>query len=210
MDRIAAVFDVDRTLIQGFTERLFFRCLVRHGLLPKPRALSYLGTVALNPKERFRNKTYLKGLPVAETLQVAGKCYREKISPRLSAVGVACVRQHQAQGHDIVLLTGSLAFLTLPLKEELGAGWLIATEVAQTGNSFTGEINGLHPRGENKLRLLLELARDHGLDLNRSFAYGDHLQDLHLFHRIGHPVAVNPSWRLKRLARRHQWPIRLF
>ncbi|MDD2904531.1 MAG: HAD-IB family hydrolase [Syntrophales bacterium] len=210
MGRVAAVFDVDQTLIQGATERLFFRYLVRQGLLPKPRALSYLGGLALNPKERFRDKTYLKGLPVAETLELARRCYQEEIAPRLSAAGVACLREHQAQGHDIVLLTGSLAFLTLPLKEELGADWLIATEMAHNGSSFAGEITGLHPRGENKLKLLLELARAQNLDLSRSFAYGDHPQDLHLFRRIGYPVAVNPSWRLKRQARRHQWPIRSF
>lgn len=210
MGRVAAVFDVDQTLIQGVTERLFFRYLVRQGLLPKPRALSYLGGLALNPKERFRDKTYLQGLPVAETLRLARECYQEKIAPRLSALGVDCVREHQVQGHDIVLLTGSLAFLILPLKEELGVDWLIATEVAQYGGRFTGKIAGLHPRGENKLRLLLELARAQNLDLKRSFAYGDHLQDSHFFHRIGYPVAVNPSWRLKRLARQHQWLIRSF
>lgn len=210
MGRIAAVFDVDQTLIQGYTERLFFRYLVRHGLLPVRRALSCLGRLAWNPKERYRDKTYLQGLPVAETIHLARKCYQENIAPRLSAAGVACVREHQALGHDIVLLTGSLAFLTMPLKEELGADWLIATEVAENGSRYTGEVTGLHPRGENKLRLLVELSRAQDLDLSRSFAYGDHLQDCHLFRRIGYPVAVNPSWRLKRLARRHQWPIRSF
>ena len=75
---------------------------------------------------------------------------------------------------------------------------------------FTGKIEGLHPRGENKLRLLLELALGQGLDLRRSYAYGDHIQDQHLFRSIGYPVAVNPSWRLKRQARRQRWPIRYF
>lgn len=210
MSRIAAIFDVDQTLIQGCTERLFFRHLVRRGLLPVPRALGYLGRLACNPKERFRDKTYLQGLPVEDTLRLARQCYRADIAPLLSPVGLACVREHQSQGHGIVLLTGSLGFLLAPLKEELGADWLIATEVVRNGGLFTGEITGLHPRGENKLRLLLELSRSHNLDLTRSFAYGDHFQDLHLFHRIGFPVAVNPSWRLKRQARRHHWPIRSF
>ncbi len=210
MGRIAAVFDVDKTLIQGATERLFFRYLVRHGLLPVSRALVFLGGLARKPRERFRDKTYLQGLPVAETVHLARRCYREKIAPRLSPAALACVREHQAQGHEIVLLTGSLAFLTLPLKEELGADWLIATEVGQNGSKFSGELTGLHPRGENKLTLLMELSRAQGLDLSRSFAYGDHLLDLHLFRHIGFPVVVNPSWRLRLLARRHRWPIRFF
>jgi HAD superfamily hydrolase (TIGR01490 family) len=210
MGRVAAVFDVDKTLIRGSTERFFFRYLVLHGLLPLGRALGFLGGLARKPRERFRDKTYLQGLPVAETVHLARKCYQEKIASRLSPAALACVKEHQAQGHDIVLLTGSLSFLTLPLKEELGADWLIATEVGHNGSKFSGEVTGLHPRGENKLTLLTELSWAQGLDLSRSFAYGDHFQDFHLFRRIGFPVVVNPSWRLRRLARRHRWAIRFF
>lgn len=210
MGRAAAIFDVDQTLVQGHTERLFFRYLIRAGILSKPQALAYLGQLARRPQERFRDKSYLEGLEVEALVRLARQCYREAILPRLSSQGVACILDHQARGHAIVLLTGSLSFLLLPLQEELRADWLIATEVGRTDGKFTGEITGLHPRGENKLRLLSALAQAQGWDLTQSYAYGDHIQDLHLFRNIGHPVAVNPSWRLRRLARRHHWPIRYF
>jgi len=210
MSPVAAVFDVDQTLVQGHTERLFFWYLVRRGRLRTPQALAYLARLAWHPQERFRDKSYLGGLAVEDIVRLARQCYQEFISPRLSAIGLSCVRDHQAQGHEIVLLTGSLSFLLLPLKEELGANWLLATELGRENGLFTGELASLHPRGETKLRLLLELSRAQGLDLARSYAYGDHIQDFHLFRYIGHPVAVNPSWRLKRLARRHRWPIQYF
>lgn len=210
MDRVAAVFDVDRTLVQGRTERLFFRFLLHAGLLPKPQALAFLGHLARRPQDRFQDKRYLAGLEVEAVTRLARQCYHEAIAPRVSRPGLACVLEHQGRGHAIVILTGSLAFLLRPLQEELGADWLIATEVGWRNGRFTGEITGLHPRGENKLRLLVALAQTQGLDLTQSYAYGDHIQDLHLFRHIGHPVAVNPSWRLRRLARRHHWPIRYF
>ena len=210
MSRVAAIFDVDQTLVQGCTERLFFRYLLRHGLLSVPQALAYLGYLAFNPQERFEDKGYLEGLAVPEVMRLARQCYREEIAPRVSRQAHSCVLEHQSRGHAVVLLTGSLSFLLLPLKEELGAEWLIATEVGRDDGAFTGRIQGVHPRGRNKLRLLLDLALTQGWDLHRSYAYGDHIQDAHLFRYIGHPVAVNPSWRLKRQARRHQWPIRYF
>ena len=74
MDRIVAVFDVDQTLIQGSTERRFFRYLVHQGLLRVPRALSYLGGLARHPQERFRDKSYLRGLPVEDILGQAQQC----------------------------------------------------------------------------------------------------------------------------------------
>lgn len=210
MSWIVAIFDVDQTLVQGHTERLFFRYLLRHGQLKRLQALSYLGRLACRPKARFRDKTYLEGLVVEEVIPLARRCYHEAIAPRVSLTGLNCVREHQAKGHGIVLLTGSLSFLLAPLKDELGADWLIATELGRDDGKFTGKITGLHPWGENKLRLLLELSQDHGLDLSLSYAYGDHLQDSHLLRNIGNPVVVNPSWRLKRLARGYRWPIRYF
>ena len=210
MNRVAAVFDVDQTLVQGYTERLFFRYLLRQGLVSMAQALQFLGRLAWRPQDRYQDKSYLRGLDVKAVLRLARQCYQEEISPRVSTQGIDCVIEHQARGHAVILLTGSLSLLLLPLKEELAADFLIATELRRENGKFTGEIAGLHPRGPNKLQLLLELSRQQRLDLSQSYAYGDHMQDLYLLKRIGYPVVVNPSWRLKRQAWRHRWPIRYF
>jgi HAD superfamily hydrolase (TIGR01490 family) len=210
MSRVIAIFDVDHTLVQGYTERLFFRYLVRRRRLGLPRVLSYLGGVACRLRDRFQDKSYLVGLPAEEVVRMARQCYREDIAPRVSPAGRACVLDHQTRGHAIVLLSGSLSLLLAPLQEDLGADWLIATELQRQNGHFTGAIAGLHPRGPNKLRLLQELSRTHGYDLSQAYAYGDHIQDSYLFRSIGHPIAVNPSWRLKRRARKHRWPIQYF
>ena len=210
MSRVVAIFDVDQTLVRGYTERLFFRYLVRRRLLSLPRALAYLGKVACRPQQRFQDKSYLEGLPVEEVVRLARRCYREDIAPRVGAGARACVLSHQAQGHAIALLSGSLSMLLTPLKEELGADWLIATELQRQNGRLTGAIAGRNPRGPNKLWLLQELARTHGFDLSQAYAYGDHIQDSYLFRSVGHPVAVTPSWRLRLKARQHRWPIRYF
>lgn len=210
MGMVAAIFDVDRTMVQGSTERLFFRYLVRHHKLRRRKAMAFLARLASRPVGRFRDKSYLRGLPVEEIETLARRCYEEMIAPRISPQALACLREHQAQGHRIVLLTGSLSFLIAPLKEMVEADWLIATEPAQDERCFTGEIAGLHPRGKNKELLVLDLSRRLGFDLSQSYAYGDHFEDRSLFSRVGYPVAVNPSWRLRRLARKHRWPIRYF
>ena len=211
MSRVIAIFDVDQTLVLGYTERLFFRHLVRRRLLSVPRALVYLGQVARRPQQRFQDKSYLEGLPVEEVVRLARQCYREDIAPRVGRQAArACVLEHQAQGHAIALLSGSLSLLLTPLKEELGADWLIATELQRENGRFTGAIAGRNPRGPNKLWLLQELALTHGFDLSQAYAYGDDIQDSYLFRSVGYPVAVNPSWRLKLKARQHGWPIRYF
>jgi HAD superfamily hydrolase (TIGR01490 family) len=210
MGRVVAVFDVDQTLVQGYTERMFFRFLVREGLISVSQALSFLRQLACRPQDRFRDKSYLAGLEVEEVDRLARRCYQKKIAPRVSPGGLACILEHQIQGHGVALLSGSLALLLEPLQEELGADWLIATELQRTNGKFTGEIAGLHPRGRNKLFLLQDLSYLQGVDLSRSYAYGDHIQDAHMFRSIGNPVVVNPSWRLRLQARKNHWPIRYF
>jgi len=210
MSRVIAIFDVDQTLVQGHTERFFFRDLVRQRLISVSQALSFLGQLAYRSQGRFQDKSYLAGLEVEEVARLAGRCYQKDIAPRVSPDGLACLVEHQIQGHAVALLSGSLALLLTPLKEELGADWLIATELQRKGGKFTGAIDGLHPRERNKLFLLQDLSYTHGFDLSRSYAYGDHIQDAHMFRSIGNPVAVNPSWRLRLQARKHRWPIRYF
>lgn len=210
MTPIAAVFDVDRTLISLPTERLFFAFLLWRRVIPPAQALAFFKELALHHQDRFRNKSYLRGLTAPHLESQARDCYQKLIKPRLSPIGWACLREHQKQCHQIVVLTGSLECLMLPLHQDLRADWLIATRLQTVAQRYTGVITGLHPRGENKLRLLQDLSRIAGFDLSQSFAYADHTSDLPLLEHVGHPVAVNPSSRLKLFAQAHSWPIRRF
>jgi HAD superfamily hydrolase (TIGR01490 family) len=210
MGTAAAIFDVDGTLVRGGTERLFFRHLVQTRRLSLPRTISFLVGLAAEPGSRYRNKSYLAGLAVADMEILGHRCFQEIILPRLRPPVVARLKAHQSEGRKIILLTGSLVFLMLPLQEHLNADWLIATELAYINGRFTGEITGLHPRGENKRLLLEELARHQSLDLSCSSAYGNHEEDTHLLDSVGHPVAVSPTRALKRLARKRGWPVEYF
>ena len=45
------------------------------------------------------------------------------------------------------------------------------------------------------------------LDLSKSFAYGNEMSDAGMLEAVGHPAAVNASWRLDRKARRRGWTV---
>lgn len=210
MSQIAAIFDVDGTLMRGGSERLFFRYLWRQGQLTTADAARFLWGLARRPGGRFQDKTYLAGQEVADITALARRCYRERLAARLRAGGLRVLRAHQAQGHVLVILTGTLAVLAQPLQEDLGVQWLIATELTIRDGRCTGEIEGFHPRGANKALLLRRLAADQDFDLEKSFAYADDSMDAPLLGVVGRPVVVNPSWPLRRLARRHGWRLASF
>lgn len=214
--RVAAVFDVDNTLIPGTSsERLFIRYLIRRRQLGWRAAYRTLAVMAryarLGPFRTIRQyRPYLRGWTVARLEALGNDAFAAAIAPRLSRRGVECVREHQARGHLTVLLSGAPPFLLAPLSRFLGIAHVIGTPLAVVDGAYTGNLDGKHPYGEEKAALARRFARAHAVDLGASYAYADHPSDAPLLRLFGHPVCVNPSRGLRRQAARCGWPIEEF
>lgn len=236
MGQTAAVFDLDRTLVVGTSiETCFVRQGRRRGLIG-PAALWHslvaglraLGLLpgrdrtgieippGLSPITRLRyaffsgNKAYLRGLPLKTCHTVAQETFHEEIQPRLSRRGQGRVRWHQQAGHTVVLLSGTLDFLGVPIQAHLDADHLIAAHPEVRAGRLTGRLRSPHPYGRRKSDLLSQLAAEQDLDLAASYAYGDHHTDAFVLDIVGHPVAVNPDRKLAQVAKDRGWPIERF
>jgi putative phosphoserine phosphatase/1-acylglycerol-3-phosphate O-acyltransferase len=214
---IAAVFDVDRTLVPGTTtERLFIRYLFRKRVLGLGTLLAtglYLlrQLPRMNPMEAIRQqRVYLTGQPASRLRALALRCYEDEIAPLLSQAGRAAVREHHEQGHITVLLSGSLDFLLEPLQRDLGADHLIATHMEEKNGRFTGRIAGPWPYGDTKALLINHFAQEHGVDFTASYAYADHHTDEAVLALFGNPVVINPRTKMQQIAAGRQWPTREF
>jgi phosphoserine phosphatase len=75
---------------------------------------------------------------------------------------------------------------------------------------MTGKPKGLVCVDQNKKRLTLRLAENIGLDLEKSYAYGNHQSDLPLLETVGHPHVVEPCTILEKVAHQRSWPILTF
>ncbi len=148
-----------------------------------------------------------KGLRIADLRQWHGATFACNLQRTLFAQAVECVREHQRQGHRIVLLTGGLACVMQPLADFLGADGLIALHLREQDGLCTGELDGPAIAGAEKARLLRDYAEKHGIDLGQSFAYGDSPSDVSMLEAAGHAVAVRPGRRLRNLAQARGWRI---
>ena len=118
------------------------------------------------------------------------------------------MRWHLESGHRVVLVTGTLAPLACVLARHLPYGVEICgTELEIKNGRFTGRLSGAHLSFEQKVRVMRREAARSGLDLSKSFAYGNEMSDAGMLEAVGHPAAVNASWRLDRKARRRSWTI---
>jgi len=119
----------------------------------------------------------------------------------------ACLEEHRRQGHRLVLVTGALQFVMEPLAEHLHADHLIATRLEERDGILTGALAGLPIADEEKARLARAWAAEQGIDLARSFAYGNNWGDVPMLETAGHAVAVNPDKQLRARAEERGWRV---
>ncbi len=210
---IAAVFDVDNTLLPGTTaERAFISYLIRNGHYGTEATLRTLATLVrharLGPFGALRtHRPYLRDRPVTDVARLADRVFATRILPRLAPAGLARIRWHQGRGHRVALLSGAPQFLVELLARYLGIETVIGTPLALASGRYTGKLAGLHPYGERKALLARQFAEAHAIDRSASYAYADHHTDAEVLGLFGHPVCVNATPRLRRIAARNGWPI---
>ena len=213
---IGAFFDVDNTLIPGQSiEVRFVRYLWKNGFLSK-RVLIESGLYLLFNILEFslrplrERKIYLTDKRPEGIEPLAKWFVRSEICPRLSLKGTSALTQHQQAGHQIALVSGTPEFLIKPLAHFLDVSNILAAKLETNENGYTGRVLYPYPYGEGKRRLLQAFAETHGVDLSKSYAYGDSPGDVQALESVGHPLVVNPIRGMARIARRHRWPIALW
>jgi HAD superfamily hydrolase (TIGR01490 family) len=142
--------------------------------------------------------------------RLARECFETEIKPRISKAGIEAIREHKAQGHVVVLLSGSLDFLLEPMQAYMNADHLIAAHLEVVNGRLTGRIVGNFPYGSYKTVLIRHFAEQHGLDFSRSYAYADHHTDHEVLRLFGNPVVINPKEKMLEIARREGWPTKDF
>jgi len=210
---VGAFFDLDNTLIRGAAiEIRFFRYLWKQGVVGKSEALrslrfllTQMPPMSLHPlRER---KVYLSGKTSAVIEALAERFIRTEIRPRLSPDGLAALAAHQRAAHCVVIVTGAPDFLVAPLAASLRVEAALAAKPERNGEVYTGTLMAPLPYGEVKRQLLESFAKERGVDLRASYAYGDSPGDTEVLRLVGFPLVVNPIRGMARIARRERWPI---
>ena len=120
------------------------------------------------------------------------------------------LREHRANGDRIVLISGGIQPSLAPLAEMLAPDALVAAQPEMENGRLTGRLVDGPLSGDRKVRAAREISEALGVDMERSYAYADSYADHELLESVGHPVAINPDRRLRALARRRGWPVRIW
>jgi HAD superfamily hydrolase (TIGR01490 family) len=210
---VAALFDVDNTLLPGEASEIgFFRFLWRRGLVgwsELTRSAAWLAghvpPFSLHPlRER---KVYLTGKRPEDIESYAREFCQVEMLGKLSLQGRARLEEHRQAGHQLVLVTGAPDFLVGPLAEFLGVSTVFSAKPEQRDGVYTGALIPPFPYGRGKRELILAHAKEMNLDLTQSYAYGDSPGDRDILELVGYPLVINPIRGMARTAQLQGWPV---
>jgi HAD superfamily phosphoserine phosphatase-like hydrolase len=205
------IFDIDSTLVLGpTTERRFYLYLLRAGKLGPWQMAAYLfGLFLWLPRYGRdvlqKNKAYLTGLDEAEISRLAVCWAESKLSSAWFRPALERLRQHQAAGDHVILMSGTPAFIAVAIGAQLGIQYTIGSHCAVAAGRFTFQPLQQHPCGIEKLRLAEALAQANGFSRRQIVAYADSAHDAALLDWVGQPVAVRPDDRLAAIAAANGW-----
>ena len=120
------------------------------------------------------------------------------------------MREHEAAGHVVAIVSGATKFVVRPLAARLGIRHMLYTRLEVEDGAFTGRVIEPICFEEGKIYWLQQFIEEQAIDLAKSYFYTDSITDRPLLDLVGHPVAVNPDPLLYREAVRRSWPVRFF
>jgi len=206
-------FDVDHTLTRRSSGARYIALAMQKGVLPRRLlvvvgwyALTYrLGLFKLRPyAEGF---PYLKNLSLATLTSLAQESFESHLKDDMFSDGLALVRKSHADGRRVVLATSSLDIIVAPLAQYIGVNEVLATSLEFRSGKCTGRLAGAPMFRAEKKERVLEYAAEKGIAISDCSFYSDSIYDLPLLEAVGHPVAVNPDFRLRCLARKRGWAL---
>ena len=211
---VAAFFDFDETLLAVDSATIGFKVLKDQGYLSNLFTMKLLFGVFLKKlelvDEQYMARTFLsfyKGREFQLFVDSAQAFYEEHLAPNLSPEVLEKLRWHQEQGHQTVLVTGSIDYYLKPVMEALSIDHLLCTHLEVDENGIlTGRPKGEVCVGDAKVRYASDLAKQQGIDFSKSYAYGNSENDIPLLKHVGYPVIVTPTRGLAQYAKQHDWP----
>ena len=212
-----ALYDFDGTLVSGNVVRRYaffarhhpsklhavLKCTKLVTSVPLLIGLDFLSRPLFN--EYFYRE--YRGMRREWLLELSEQLFREEIQPSIYPRSKELVEADRSQGFRLVLVTGELDFALGEVARYFGFDAVIANTLVYEKGAATGEITRPLIATEEKARAIQRLCREYNVKPEFCKAYSDSFSDAPMLESVGHPIAVNPDRRLRRVALQRGWPI---
>ena len=214
---IGAFFDLDRTLIDGFSAVQFFQNRIFSGRMSPQEVVAqfngvlvyamgngdFAGLAAVSARG-------VKGTKEKVFIEVGEEVYTKHLAKAIYPESRALVAAHLGMGHTVAIISAATPYQVDPVARDLGIEHVMCTRMEVVNGKFTGKIIDPACWGEGKAFAARELAKDHNLELSKSYFYTDSAEDMPLMEIVGRPRPLNPDKELAAIAFKRDWPVMRF
>ena len=208
-------FDVDNTLVDGYTGYETTLFLIKKRIIKRRRILQAL---FYKLASTFHLSDVLKMYRIAnidmagqhiDTMRAHGRhVFDTWFAHRVFREGVAALRRHQAAGHEVVLLSSAPYMTVDVLAERLGIECCYAMGPSlDAGGILQNQIRQPVTVDHRKLDVARAHAELRGVALADCIFYTDSIRDVALLREVGTPIVINPDRHLRREARKRGWVV---
>ncbi|MEO1082320.1 MAG: HAD-IB family hydrolase [Pseudomonadota bacterium] len=215
--RICAIFDFDGTLISGYSATAFIREQLRRGdlsardFLELASAMASFGLGNMGFSAMMAATTqFLDGIEESAYIELGEDLFDKQIARLVYPEARALIAAHRAKGHTLAIISSATPYQVEPAAADLGIENVLCTQLEVEDGVFTGQVVRPTCFGQGKVDAAEVLADGVGANLGQSFFYSDSTDDQLLLERVGNPVALNPSEKLRAVARDNAWPTASF
>ena len=212
---IGAFFDLDGTLVAGFTVTAVTKDRLWHRQVGAGEFLQMMQLALAYRLGRHQFEGVIEGAVrssqgrLAEDVEEMGeRVFRQSVSDLIYPEMRELVRAHLDRGHTVVLSSSALSMQAEPVARYLGIEHVLCNRfVVGEDGILTGDIVRPVIWGRTKATSVQRFAADHDIDLRSSYFYADGDEDLGLMYLVGQPRPVNPGPEMTRAAARRGWPV---
>jgi HAD superfamily hydrolase (TIGR01490 family) len=154
----------------------------------------------------FSFKAY-RGMHRDRLIGLADDLFEVTIKPSIFPKAQSLIDTTRNLGYRNVLVTGTLDFTIRPIALHFGFDEVICNRLEFRSHVATGQVLPPLLAENEKARSIREYAAMENIDLAGSCAFSDSSADVPMLSSVGHPVATNPTRRLRRIALQKNWPI---
>ncbi|MGA5464802.1 HAD-IB family hydrolase [Mycobacterium sp. NPDC050041] len=215
---IGAFFDLDGTLVAGFTGVIMTRDRLRRRQMGVGE---FMGMVQAGLNHQLGRSEFedligkgarmLRGSSLSDIDELAERLFDKHVRNRIYPEMRDLVRAHMARGHTVVLSSSALTVQVEPVAEYLGIENVLSNKFeTDEDGCITGEVTRPIIWGPGKARAVQAFAARNGVDLAKSYFYADGDEDVALMYLVGNPRPTNPAGKLAAVAAKRGWPVLRF
>lgn len=213
----ASFYDLEGTLVStnlvhtlAFYSRrqqgLFKTIKKSAGILAKLPAFGVTDLYSRNVFNEYFFKSY-EGESEDRLRYFSEELFEEVLKPAIYPGTKELIAAGKKLGQRQIVITGALDFTIDRICDYLGIDEYKANRMEFVNGYSTGRILPPVMASATKAKWMREYAEREGINLSDSYAYSDSISDLPMLSIVGHPVAVNPDFRLKQTAVQHDWAV---